>query len=157
MAFSGIGRFWAAFTTVVWIGCGPAVIFEEERALPNGLWTYANAQRFDYEIQDTAKRYDLILELEHDADFEHQNVYVRLATILTNGKADSQIVSLQLADRFGIWEGDCNKERCTVSIPLQTNTFFPEPGKYALVAEQYGRQDSLSGIYSLGLGVIEQE
>ena len=132
--------------------CGPAVVYDEEVALP-GQWTYADSAVFAYEIADTSLRYDLQLSLKHTDAFPTQNLYARFVTAYPNGLRESQPVSLELADKYGRWLGDCGGERCTLTVPIQRGAQYPEPGRYGLILHQYGRTEALNGVEGVGLSV----
>lgn len=135
------------------ISCGPELIYEQQHAFP-GQWTYADSVQFQYEIQDTGIAYDLVLNVSHTDLYPTQNLYTEFVTVYPNGLRDSDPVSLELADRFGQWLGDCSGESCELSIPLQQGAKYPEAGTYGLTIHQFGRQDSLQAITGLALEIF---
>ncbi len=132
--------------------CGPELVYEHDHPMP-GQWTYVDSVEFSYEIQDIDKGYDLFLEVAHTDVFPTQNLYTRFVTSYPNGLRQSEEVSLELADRFGQWLGDCSGEACLLKIPLQQGTKYPEAGAYGLTIHQYGRQDSLQALNGLSLEI----
>ena len=133
--------------------CGPDYLYEAERPLTDATWTYADSLRFDFEIEETDRVYDLFLDVTHSPDYAYQNLYTRLFTDFPNGQRLDQTLSLELADKTGRWNGDCGGTRCTVRIPLQERAYFPLPGTYALTVHQYMRKEALPGIEAVGLAV----
>ena len=129
--------------------CGPDYLFQEERTIPNGQWTYADTLDYAINIEDTIAIYNLYLELEHASTYGFQNLYVRIHTRFPDGQRPVKVVSLELADKAGVWAGDCNSKRCAVRIPIQENAYFNQPGDYLFTIEQYMRQDSLPGVESV--------
>ncbi len=116
-------------------------------------WTYADSLRFDFEIQDTSKRYDIFLTVHHTPDYDFENLYVKFSTIFPKGqkaldgkKRVDQITSLKLAEIDGSWLGKCSAKACTYQIPIQIKAWFPDAGPYSLLVEQYMRTDSLKSI-----------
>ena len=132
--------------------CGPELVYEKDHPLP-GIWTYADSIEFSYEIQDIEKAYDLYLEVAHTDVFPTQNLYTRFVTSYPNGLRQTDEVSLELADKFGQWLGNCSGETCQLRIPLQQDTKYPEAGDYGLTIHQYGRQDSLQALMGLSLKI----
>ena len=133
--------------------CGPAPIFEEVRELGPGGWAYADSLTFDVAITDTTGRQDLRLIVGHTPDFAYQNFYVRVTTRLPDGRVLSQPVSLQLADKYGNWYGNCSRGACTSRIAIQQNLRFRQPGTYRWTVSQFSREDPLPEITALGLGI----
>jgi len=138
--------------TVGLSSCGPELVSEQMHTFP-GQWTYADSVVFEYEIKDVERTYDLVLDVAHTDIYPTQNLYTKFVTIYPNGLRDEETVSLELADRFGQWLGECSGEACELHIPLQQNAKYPEAGKYGLTIHQYGRQDSLQALRSLGLAI----
>ena len=133
--------------------CGENYIFEKTLDLPENGWAYEQPLHFDFPIPDTSARYDILLEVRHSKDYGFQNLYVQFHTTFPSGETKSQVVSLELAAKNGIWNGDCGGEGCTAEIPLQVNTVFPETGNYRISVEQYMRESPLSGVEELSLRV----
>lgn len=135
--------------------CGPDYLFQETREIPNGQWTYADTLDYALAIEDTTEVYSLFLELGHTTSYGFQNLYVRIHTRFPDGQRPAKVVSLELADKAGIWAGDCSNQRCTVRIPLQENAYFNQPGEYLFTIEQFMRQDSLPGVERVAFLVQE--
>jgi gliding motility-associated lipoprotein GldH len=135
--------------------CGPTIIYEEEKKLPETGWAYQDSARFDFFIPDVTQAYDLILKLEHGATFPYQNFYVKLHTGFPSGKRATEQLSLQLAGDFGAWIGDCNSAVCDQEISILQNAKFVEAGDYYLTVEQFSREPALGSVVSVGLAVQE--
>ncbi len=135
--------------------CGPTVIYEQEKELPESGWAYADSARFEFNIPATEQAYDLVLSLEHGTAFPYQNFYVKLHTGFPSGKRTSEQVSLQLAGNFGAWLGNCNSSICDQEITILRNAKFEETGDYYLTVEQFTRQPVLGSIGAIGLAVVE--
>lgn len=139
------------------ISCGePGTVFEETQALGDAGWRYTDSISFDFSVADTSSRYDMVLSVDHTTDFPYQNFYVRLTTHLPEGPPFRQPLSLQLADNFGEWYGECTNNNCTTQIALQEATRFTTPGDYRLVVGQYSRADPLPAITSVGFKLLKR-
>ncbi len=126
--------------------CGPDYIVNETSEIPGSQWGYADSIRFEIDIPDTARIYNLWLTLDHSPEFEWQNLYVRIHTLFPDGKRLSSPLSLELADKGGAWQGHCNRKRCRFRIPIQEGAYFQIPGRYAFTIEQYMRQSPVNGL-----------
>ncbi len=132
-------------------GCGESFAWEQEYELPEAGWYWTDTLFFSFEIADTNRVYDMLLELEHTTDYGFQNLYVRIHTSLPDGTARTDLLSLEMADKQGRWLGDCSSKRCHLRIPVQQHIFFPLPGTYRLAIEQYTRRNPVEGIEAVAL------
>jgi len=147
----------AALLCLLFSSCGPTVVYEQEYDIEDSGWAYTDSLSFGFNIKDIALSYDYLLDVAHDAYFPHQNFYIKLHTRFPSGKRSSQQLSLQLADNFGQWHGDCGGEKCTLSIPILRNARFESAGYYSLTVEQHTRDNPLQDISSVGLRVVVAE
>lgn len=135
--------------------CGGAdIVYAQEQTFADTGWAYADSVRFDFVVDDTISRYDMVLTLDHGTEFGSQNFYVKIATHLPDGQILQQPLSLELADNFGEWYGDCSGDECVIEVALQEGTRFTAPGEYRLVVTQFSRQDPLPEINGIGFSLI---
>jgi len=147
--------FFPAFLALVLLSaCGPDYAYKKEYALADEAWSYQDSLRFTFDVPDTNTIYNLYLDLEHRTNFPNQNIYVRIHTTFPSGDHLSEEVSLELA-QGGRWEGDCNQQKCTVHIPIQTDAYFNQTGEHEFVIEQFMRRNPVEGIQSVGLRIEE--
>ena len=145
----------AGLLTCVTLACGgPEVVFAQSQDFGAPGWAYADSVSYAYTITDTSRLYDLVLTVDHAEDFAYQNFYVRLDTYLPDGRHLSQPLSLELADHFGQWYGDCDGGRCRTDISIQEGVRFNLPGEQRLVVTQFSREDPLPAIFGMGYRVI---
>ena len=125
--------------------------YSYENEVRNEVWSYDDIYTFPFEIEDTLTAFDLSIDVEHSTSFTNSNLYVKISTIFPNREKRTDVVSFNLANNFGIWEGDCNSKYCTAEILLQKSIVFDQPGKYQLDIEQYSREEKITGIKSMKL------
>ena len=135
--------------------CGPKYHVDETAEIPNGLWAYSDTIRFEADIPDTTMVYNLWLTLDHSPDFAWQNLYIRIHTLFPDGRRLSAPLSLELANLGGVWQGECNKKRCRIRIPIQEGAWFQQTGRYAFTFEQYMRQSPQEGIRQVRFQIEE--
>lgn len=126
--------------------CGPNYIFDTRKEISEAGWAYADPVSFSFNIKDTAKIYNLWLEVGHTPSYANQNLYTRIQTVFPDGNKLSEVVSLELADKSGQWLGTCSGQTCALKVPLQMGTYFNQLGEYTLEMEQYMRKDSLKEV-----------
>lgn len=148
-------RYFGFFLTCIFIvlACTKPSFYQATLQPSNATWTYNEPLSFDFRIEDTTAFYDLFLEVQHSPEYPFQNLYVKIITKHPEGEPQEDIVSLELANELGLWEGKCKGERCKVIIPLQTKARFDKVGVYTLQFNQYTRTDSLNGVLKLGLQI----
>lgn len=132
--------------------CKQSIVYEETFEIdPQQGWAYADSLTYAFSIADTLQVYNLYLELDHLVDYPYQNLYINIRTVFPDGKDLAQVLSLELSDKQGFWQGNCNSKACELRIPIQEEAYFNQPGDYRIVVEQYMRTDSLRGLQSIGL------
>lgn len=137
--------------------CGPKFIVDEYQPVDSASWTYEDAKEFSFSVADTQQLYALHLALEHSPDFFAQNLYVSITTQRPDGSEQTDQVSLQMADKFGQWYGNCGRESCALDILIQPIAYFDQLGDYQLRVAQYSREEQLVGIQGLRFKVEELE
>ncbi|MBN8677609.1 MAG: gliding motility lipoprotein GldH [Chitinophagales bacterium] len=142
---------------VVFTACGPDYLFEEEKNIANAQWMYRDTLDYRFSITDTTALYNLSVTFSYADSFPNQNVYIKFYTKFPDGKRLSKPLSFDLFDPEGKPAGKCSGGICSTSIPIQQNAFFEKAGEYVITLEQFGRQDALPGIKSVGLNVEKTE
>lgn len=142
-----------SFIALSVFSCGPDYLYQEQKEIPNGQWTYQDTLDFRFSITDTTQLYNLFADFEFVDTFRTQNIYVQLHTQFPNGKRMSKIRSLDLFDTQGNAAGKCSGHSCTSRILLQDKAYFNLPGEYKITMAQYTRFEPLEGIRSVGFAV----
>ncbi len=147
----------AALISVVIVSCGKEkVIFEKKYDLKDGQWAYADTLKFSFNIADTMEIYDIVLTIKHTPQYPMQNMYTHIYTKFPSGERIMQLLNIDLADNTGKWEGDCSGSECRFEIPIQPNAFFNAAGQHIITLEQYMRTESLAGINSIALKIVDK-
>ncbi len=133
------------------INCGESYLFEKTYEIEKGAWQYENTLDYSFEITDTTKVYNLLLEVGHSLDYSYQNCYFKIYTQFPSGEKSEQLLSIDLADGIGRWQGDCNNKSCTILLDIQKQAFFNALGTHTITLEQYMRKNPLKGIESLAI------
>lgn len=123
--------------------------FKAETDFENATWKYADTTDFKVTIDDTLKRYNIGLNLNHSAEYLNQNIYLKIYTKFPNGQRFSQQVNIDLADKAGKWYGKCSGGDCTVETYIQKDAFFNQTGTYTFTIEQFTRNEALENINNL--------
>ncbi|MFK8101512.1 MAG: gliding motility lipoprotein GldH [Saprospiraceae bacterium] len=148
-----IGFFLIPFLTFSISACGPNYIVEKEVPIIEGQWSYDQQLDFDFEIADSLKLYNLLLDINYEKTYPKQNLYLRIHSLFPEREPIAQVLSIDLMDKMGRNKGDCNEEECTVEILLQNEAYFNTLGKHTIRLEQFMRINPLPGITSMKLKV----
>lgn len=135
--------------------CGPDYAYDTRKEFADTGWTNQDSLLAQFTIEDSLTIYNLHLQLEHDETFPYQNFYVQVHTQFPDGQRLSELVSLELANKGGVWLGECGSDRCELNIPIQQGAYFDQTGDYQLTIEQYSRRDPLPGILAIGFALEE--
>ena len=141
------------FIAVSLSACGPDYLFEAEKTIPNSQWAYRDTLDFKFTVTDTTALYNIHVDFAYADSFPSQNIYIKFYTRFPDGKRLSKPLSFDLFDPNGNAAGKCSGGICKTQIPIQQNAFFEKAGDYTITLEQFGRQDPLPGLKTIGLTV----
>ncbi len=144
--------------TIILFSCNPDnAAFKEKKTIPEPGWTYADSLDFKFEITDTQSIYSLVLDVEHSVEYPYQNIYFNISTSFPSGKVLSQVLSTDLANKAGVWYGECTGTSCKARIDLQPNAKFNETGMHKINIAQHSRDTTLQGVNELSFLLIKNE
>lgn len=141
------------FIALVFSACGPSYLFEEKKDIPNGQWANRDTLDFKFNVTDITAIYNILVDFAYADSFPNQNIYVKFYTRFPDGKRLSKPLSFDFFDPIGNPSGKCSGGVCSAQIAIQQNAFFEKAGEYTITLEQFGRQDPMPGIKSVGLSV----
>ncbi len=137
------------FAALAATSCEQRIIFRETKQIDPNAWAYADTINFEFQVSDTASRYNLFLDVVFQDTFSWQNVYTNINTRFPDGVRRSAPISFDLFDKRGEPLGRCNGSSCTMTAVLQQEALFNQPGGYQISIAQHMRQDSINGISAL--------
>jgi gliding motility-associated lipoprotein GldH len=148
--------FFLFFAILLLAGCDSNRVFEEYTEFSDRIWKTNNSASFEFEIKDTAKKYNLYYNVRNSLDYPYARFFVQYALLDSSGiEISRKLVSNFLFDqktgrplgRSGL--GDVYDNQ----FIILENQEFKYPGTYKIQLEQFNRQDSLQGILAVGLRV----
>ncbi len=139
------------------VSCGPNMVYEAAIEVPESGWTYQDSLTAQFTIEDSLTIYNLHLLLQHDERFPYQNFYVQVHTEFPDGQRLEELVSLELANKVGMWLGECSGSMCELDIPIQQGAYFNQIGDYQITIAQYSRRNPLPGIRAVGFALEETD
>jgi len=142
-------RYWAVVLISFVLGCGPTPYYSERHELETEGWPTDEKLSFVTQIDDTESFYNLHLIVEHLQAYSYENIYLKIQTTFPNKEVREEQLSIDLADKKGVWVGQCSGDNCKCKVYLLENFKFPEIGGYTFELRQYTRDENLAGITSL--------
>ena len=139
---------------VLFVSCGKSnYIVNENTLIENEEWLANNQLPVYFSITDTQMVYKIGFNIRYTSDYPKQNMYIFLHTLFPDGMRAHDTVSVNLFSPMGepFGKGKRVKE-------LQVDfsyVKFPMAGNYTMNIEQAMRMDTLPGVVSMGLYVIE--
>jgi gliding motility-associated lipoprotein GldH len=134
--------------------CGESAKYSNSIEFEDGVWNYDQHFENTFEISDTSGRFNLVLDINHSRDYPFQNVYMNIHTHFPDDTEITDMLSIDFADRSGVWHGNCRSDYCDLRVYLQQNIGFREAGEYRVVFEQYTRREDLRGIQSMEFKIL---
>lgn len=125
--------------------CGETPYYQEKHSFSNQTWEYTDLAKFNFSITDTSQIYSLGLEIGHSQEYKWENLYTEIETVFPSGEKKKQLVSLELANNFGQWEGE-GSNPVVLDLVLQNRVRFDEQGAYQINIKQYMREDAVEGV-----------
>lgn len=138
---------------LLFTGCDPDKIDEENIEIPQYVWNLDFKPEFNVEITDTVLLYNVYVNVRHTTYYPYSNLWINITTVFPDSSTIEKRVPLELADKQGKWYGDCLGDICDTQVQIQQNAFFDKPGNYTFRFEQIMRTDNLPLIMSMGLRV----
>lgn len=141
------------FAATVFNACDKAWVFERNEEIKNHFWDYSDVKTFEADISDTSLTYNIYVNVRHSFRFEWRNLWVDIETVLPDSTSFHKRINLQLSEPDGHWLGDCLGDNCDMQNLIQSNAYFPQPGKYIFRLRQDMRANPLSHVKSIGLRI----
>lgn len=137
--------------------CGQGIVFKENMELPSSGWYKNEAVSFNVLISDSLLNYDFAVSIRNNIDYRYSNLYFFLITEFPNGNISRDTIECILADHEGRWLGKGWGSVKESDIVLNKDLRFPLTGEYRFLIQQAMRTDTLKGINSIGLSIVNSQ
>ncbi len=139
----------------VLISCDSNRVYENNIDFKDRLWKIAEPANFEFQIADTAKKYNLLMDVRNSIDYPYARLFVNYELKKDSLSFSKELVSVYLFDqktgkpfgKSGI--GDIYDHQ----FFLMKNYSFKKAGQYQMGLQQFMRQDTIPGILAVGLRV----
>ncbi len=145
----------------LYTACLEAPVFQAQQSIPKNAWAYAFKPAFQFDITDTAARYNAYFLIRHTDVYPFSNIWVWAETQEPGDSAFKRSrIEVPLADRRGAWLARGDNGVSTGAIwehraPLTPNgpLRFTKTGRYTIRFEQAMRTSPLPEVLQVGLRV----
>jgi gliding motility-associated lipoprotein GldH len=136
--------------------CDDTRIYEKNHDFTDRYWVAKETPTFDFNIQDTTQRYNLILNLRNSVSYPYARIFVDYTLSDSVGHAlAKELLNEYLFDvKTGKPAGSSGLgDIYDHQFVLLENFNFGKHGKYKVSFEQFMRTDTLQGVLAIGLRV----
>lgn len=142
---------------ILFTSCEPNRTFEKNISIIGHEWDYYQKPRFEIDIRDTSKPFDIYLNIRHTEKYPFSNLWIELHTLFPSGKTNTTKHQVELGDNSEMkWNSECLKDICNAQIQIITGHRFSESGTYRFTISHIMRTNPLPEIMDIGLK-IEKE
>ncbi|MVZ65848.1 gliding motility lipoprotein GldH [Sphingobacterium sp. DK4209] len=142
--------------TLLVSSCQDGYFFEKNIDIPNQSWEYKNKPAFEVQITDKNVKFDVYVNLRHNAYYPFSNIYLLLHEKGKGLKDTAYRHEIKLAELDGRWTGRSAGNLYEQSVLIKESYSFPDTGKYKFSIEQNMRENPLHGVNDVGLKLIKK-
>ncbi len=122
--------------------------------IPDMQWLYNQPASFSFSIADTSHPYTLGFCIRYNNNYPDANIYLFVHTCFPNGNQSCDTVSIDLFQPDGTPTG-IGKHVQELNVNI-SKINFPQAGNYRMEIEQATRHDTIEGIASMGIYLINE-
>lgn len=147
------------FVSFLATSCDSKRVFDEYKSLP-GHWHKDSAVTFTVQGLDTARTYDLFINIRNNNAYKYSNLFLVTKMNFPNGKVIADTLEYEMAYPNGEWMGTGFTDLKENKLWYKENVRFPEIGTYTLKIRHAMRQngkvegiEKLQGITEVGFRI----
>ena len=139
------------------VACEKRGFYDEYKVFEDQAWHTDSIKEFTFFVEDTIKKYNIILRVRHTTEYDFQNLFL----FVQLDKKDT--LEVKLANKEGAWKGKGMGDVREVEYTYKNNFIFPQKNKVVFKIEQamrygdFSKIEKLNNILSVGVSIIEQD
>jgi gliding motility-associated lipoprotein GldH len=152
----GINKYTFLFCVLITLllsACNSNTLFTDSVSMPDEVWTLENVTDFTPEITDTVTRNNISIIIRTGSSYPFRNIYLFVSTSSPAGKTITDTLQYMLADEKGNWYGKGIGDVHQLDLPFKSSVYFPVKGKYSFRIRHGMRNETLKGVYDIGLRI----
>lgn len=149
--------------TLALASCDKHRVFDEYQSLPNS-WNRDSIVTFKVNDLDTAKTYDLFINIRNTNDYKYRNLFLVTGIKTPDGKEIIDTLEYEMAYPDGTWMGEGFNDTKASKLWYKSQTKFEESGTYQFEIRQAMREngerqgiENLKGITEVGLRIEDSQ
>jgi gliding motility-associated lipoprotein GldH len=152
----GINKYKFLFCVLITLllsACNSNTLFTDSVSMPDEVWTLENVTDFTPEITDTVTRNNISIIIRTGSSYPFRNIYLFVSTSSPAGKTITDTLQYMLADEKGNWYGKGIGDVHQLDLPFKSGVYFPLKGIYSFRIRHGMRNETLKGVYDIGLRI----
>ncbi len=139
------------------ISCEKRGFYDDYKVFEEQVWHTDSIKKFTFFVEDTIRRYSIILRIRHTTEYDFQNLFL----FVELDKKDT--LELKLANKEGAWTGKGIGDVREVEYIYKNNYIFQQKNKVVFKIEQamrygdFSKIEKLNNILSVGVSIIERD
>ncbi|HZI54469.1 MAG TPA: gliding motility lipoprotein GldH [Chitinophagaceae bacterium] len=138
---------------LIFSGCDPYRVFEENKKLDNNEWDQNKPLVFQVAVQDTAIPYNVYVNVRNAGYYRFSNLYLFINSRFPGGQMQRDTLECILAAPDGRWLGEGLGDIWDNRILFKEGVRFPQMGEYRFELIQAMRINPLPGIMDAGIRI----
>ena len=155
---SGTFCYICVFLVTLFSSCTTLDTFERNVSIPNHAWDSDFKPEIEFEIKDTATRYNIFVVIRHSDAYRYNNIWINIYMQFPGDTIRKQQLDIRLATDDRGWLGsgmdDIFEHRVLVTKEPQ---YLRTPGIYKFRLENIMREDPLEYIMNVGIRVEKEK
>ncbi len=133
--------------------CQNNVFYEKIDTIPNETWNIDSTYSYTFEITDSLKYYNFLVNVRNTIDYPYQKFYVFMTTEFPSGMTSMDTLGCIMCDIYGNWTGKGSGKMRDNQFVFRKKVRFQQKGEYTLSVQQGMRDDDIKGIANFGISL----
>lgn len=135
------------------ISCGKISFYESYHPLNKAHWILQDTAKFEINIQDTTRLYQINAMIRHYNSYNYQNLWIYQKTTYPDSTYFETKRNLTLGDKMGQWYGVGLNDIVNVEVPMEQNVKFSKQGTYTFEFTHAMRDNKLEDVIDFGIKI----
>ena len=138
-----------AMLSVLLVSCGKKPQFLAGKTFENSIWNRFDILEYDFDIENTSKNYDFILETTINEQFPVETLPLNITIYYPDGGKRSRDYDFRLKDAEKNWKGTVEGNKIKFEIPINRGMSLSRKGIYQIRIENKYTKYNLPGIENM--------
>jgi gliding motility-associated lipoprotein GldH len=135
------------------VACKTDKLYEDYKSIQSSGWDQDSSAVFSFNIDKTFLNYNLFINIRNRGDYANSNLWLFVDITAPDYTCIHDTIEYQLALPNGKWIGKGTGGMYSNQFPFRENVYFPIAGTYTISIKHAMRNNPLTGISDIGIGV----